>query len=123
MLPPNLDGTQPEQPGVAGSQPNELDLRRIIRMLRKRARYRYVSVKVIAAAGGYVILSPCCSRTIDNAGGIIEIARIEYDEHFSLWKLFSKDHVRSEWCMRHSGQRLRQVMEKLNQDPERFFWQ
>lgn len=49
MLSSNLKVPQSEQPAGAGSQPNELDLRRIIRMLRKRARYRYVSVKVIAA--------------------------------------------------------------------------
>jgi len=107
----------------ANRQPNELDLRRIIRMLSKRARYRYVSVKVMAVDGGYRILSPCCSRAIDHTGGMIDIARIEYDETHSIWKLFGKDHTQNEWQLRLCSERLKQVMECLNNDPERLFWQ
>jgi hypothetical protein len=104
-------------------QPNELDLRRILRLLRKRTRYRYVAAAVEPAVGGYRIVSPCCSRTIDHSGGIIDIARLEYDESLALWRLYSKDHARNEWLLHFSAPRLAPLMDCLNDDPARVFWQ
>ncbi len=59
--------------------PNEFDLKRITRMLEHRVRYRYVTPVVQPIEEGYLVVSPCCSRNIDDSGGIIDIARIKYD--------------------------------------------
>jgi hypothetical protein len=50
--------------------------RRIERALRERARYRYVSPRVLRDADGFRIESPCCSRNVDPGGGVIDIARL-----------------------------------------------
>lgn len=106
-----------------GQQPNELDLRRICRLLEKRARYHYVSPSVQPVSRGYRIVSPCCSRNIDQDGGPIDIAWIEFDEGSGTWKLYCKDHVRDAWRVQVRAGRLDQVMQYLNEDPERVFWQ
>lgn len=103
--------------------PNELDIRRIKRFLIKRERYRYVSVNVVAASGGYHVISPCCSRAINSASGMIDIARIEFDALINQWKLFSKDHAQNAWQLRHSSVKFTPLMDFLNKDPERLFWQ
>jgi hypothetical protein len=55
-----------------------VDRKRIQRALTQRQRYRYVSPCVRKEADGYRIESPCCSRTVDQSGGVIDIARLEY---------------------------------------------
>lgn len=110
-------------PELANRPPNELDIRRIKRMLVKRERYRYVSVNVVASSGGYHVISPCCSRAINSESGMIDIARIEFDASLSKWKLFSKDHGRNAWELRHTSARFTPLMDFLNRDPERIFWQ
>jgi hypothetical protein len=107
----------------AGRQPNEVDLRRIARRLDKRARYRYVAPKVQPCAGGYHIVSPCCSRNIDSGGGVIDIARIEYDETRRRWNLYYKDHAGNSWQLFMHTPQLDRLMECLNEDPQRLFWQ
>lgn len=107
----------------AGRQPNEVDLKRICRLLEKRGRYHYVSPAVKAIDGGYLIVSPCCSRNIDQQGGPIDIARIEFDDRLETWTLYGKDHVLNTWCMQIRASRLDHVMAYLNEDPERTFWQ
>lgn len=104
-------------------QPNELDLRRIVRLLEKRARYRYVMPVVDTCENGYCIQSPCCSRNIDAAGGIIDIAWLEYDALLDVWKLHSKDHALDRWQFHVLAQRLDEVMDCLSRDPARAFWQ
>ena len=106
--------------GVA--QPNELDLRRIERALAKRERYRYVNPLVEPEDGGYRITSPCCSRKIDPEGGHIDIARLEYDDLFQNWRLYSKDHEKGEWHLQADGH-LHELLTYLNADPQRIFWQ
>lgn len=110
-------------PYSGAAQPNELDLRRILRLLAQRARYRYVAATVEPTAGGYRIISPCCSRTVDGSGGPIDIARLEYDETAPLWTLYSKDHERNEWRFHFSAPHLAALMECLNLDLARVFWQ
>jgi hypothetical protein len=107
----------------AASQPNEIDLRRIARRLTGRARYRYVAPEVRPLAGGYQIVAPCCSRNIDAAGGVIDIARIEYDEAERRWNLYYKDHASDCWSLFIHSVRLERVMDSLNEDPLRVFWQ
>jgi hypothetical protein len=103
------------------AHPNEVDLRRISRLLKKRERYHYVSPSVEPVAGGYRIVSPCCSRNIDQAGGLIDIARIEWEA--GVWKLYSRDHARQQWLMHTQASRLDRLMDYLNEDSKRVFWQ
>jgi hypothetical protein len=103
------------------AHPNEVDLRRISRLLEKRERYHYVSPSVEPVSGGYRIISPCCSRNIDQSGGLIEIARIECAA--GEWRLFSRDHARKSWVMRMQANRLDRLMDYLNADAGRVFWQ
>jgi hypothetical protein len=103
------------------AHPNEVDLRRISRLLERRARYHYVSPSVEAVPDGYRIVSPCCSRNIDQGGGLIDIARIECEE--GLWKLYSRDHARKLWLMHMQANRLDRLMDCLNEDRARVFWQ
>ena len=103
-------------------QPDEVDWRRIERALEQRARYRYVRPAVEADAGGYRIVSPCCSRNIDPEGGTIDIARLEYDELAADWHLYSKNHDTLEWVPQAQG-RLHEMLALLIADPARIFWQ
>jgi len=103
--------------------PNEFDRKRIERALKVRKRYRYVSPSVLAVAGGYRIESPCCSRNIDPDGGVIDIALVIYDENRVAWQLFRKDHVNGVWEADSKFNRLVELLDLLNADPERKFWQ
>lgn len=103
------------------AHPNEIDLRRISRLLKKRERYHYVSPSVESIPSGYRIVSPCCSRNIDKAGGLIEIARVECEA--GVWRLFRKDHARKLWLMHLQASRLDLLMDCLNEDADRVFWQ
>lgn len=110
--------------GLAGGRhPNDVDRKRIERALEARARYRYVSPEVRADAGGYRIESPCCSRNIDEAGGVIDIARLEYADDAQRWRLYRKDHGRGEWTLAGEFAVLAALLQVLNRDPERIFWQ
>jgi hypothetical protein len=101
--------------------PNEVDRKRIERALGKRKRYRYVTPRVHSAAGGYQIVSPCCSRNIDPEGGLIDIARLEFRER--RWRLSYKDHRAGCWVEHGEYPELGEVLKLLNEDPERKFWQ
>lgn len=110
-------------------QATELDRRRIGRALEDRVRYRYVTPQVDLALDGFRIVSPCCSRNIDPAGGKIDIARLEYDGQLAVWRLYSKNHAasdaasaESEWVLQAEG-RLHELLELLKTDPHRIFWQ
>jgi hypothetical protein len=110
--------------GVAPhSHPNEFDRKRIERALKARKRYRYVSPSVAAVAGGYRIESPCCSRNIDPEGGVVDIALVIQDSNRGTWQLFRKDHVKGVWEADCTFDRLVELLDLLNADPERKFWQ
>jgi hypothetical protein len=117
---PLAAGTAPG--GAAITQPNELDARRIERALKRRLRYRYVQPLVVGEPGGYRVLSPCCSRRVDAVGGTIDIARLQYDARRNNWQLYAKDHLRDRWLLQTQG-RLHELLELLNADPGRVFWQ
>lgn len=114
QLPAAVAGTTPH--------PNELDLRRIVRMLEKRARYRYVQPVVDMCDNGYVIQSPCCSRNVDASGGVIDIALIEYDAILDAWKVHRKDHECGSWQFHGLTSRLGDAIEYVAEDPAREFW-
>ncbi|TCT07871.1 hypothetical protein [Aquabacter spiritensis] len=111
-------------PGVLPCpHPNDLDRKRIERSLMARKRYRYVAPSVVPMPGGYQIVSPCCSRNIDPAGGTIDVARLLHDAGSGLWQLFRKDHGRGAWDLDSTHARLATMLDRLNADPERAFWQ
>lgn len=103
--------------------PNEFDLKRIERVISERQRYRYVSPEVCAVENGYEIRSPCCSRNIDKSGGVIDIARMEYLPQSGHWRLYSKMHVDGKWRFHAEYGTLSALLNELNLDPERRFWQ
>jgi len=105
------------------AHPNDFDRRRIERALKARKRYRYVVPRVAAVAGGYRIESPCCSRNVDPDGGIVDIALLIYDVGCAGWELFRKDHGSGIWQFHSRHGRLIELLEQLNSDPERTFWQ
>ncbi|WP_246264201.1 DUF3024 domain-containing protein [Aromatoleum toluvorans] len=109
------------RPGLR-THPNELDQRRIARLLEKRMRYRYVSPRVEACDDGYRVVSPCCSRNVDQAGGDIDIARLAWDADSGAWRLYSKDHARGEWLFYDSGRQIDAVLMALLVDAYRVFW-
>jgi len=103
--------------------PNDLDRKRIEYALRERKRYRYVSPSVLAIDGGYRIESPCCSRNVDAEGGIVDVALIEYREETDIWLLHRKNHTDGAWEFHSTYVRLKELLERLNTDAERKFWQ
>jgi hypothetical protein len=105
------------------AHPNAFDLKRIERAIATRRRYRYVSPKVEGVANGYRIESPCCSRNIDPEGGIVDVALLQYDGERALWRLFRKDHANGTWEFDSAYDRLIELLEQLNADPDRKFWQ
>ncbi|WP_417066783.1 hypothetical protein [Niveibacterium terrae] len=95
--------------------------RRIARALRERVRYRYVHPEVFCVAEGWKIVSPCCSRSVDEAGGTIDIAlirRIQAD----FWTLAARDREADCWCTVDSGARVDELLSLLCADPLRIFW-
>lgn len=108
---------------AGATQPNDLDLRRIERAIEERKRYRYVTARVHAVRGGYRIEAPCCSRTVDPDGGLVDIAFLEFDEEAGLWRLFSRNHEEQRWDLSMIYERLRDLLDTLNNDPDRKFWQ
>jgi hypothetical protein len=105
------------------AHPNTLDLKRIERALKRRKRYRYVSPRVSAVAGGYRIESPCCSRNVDPHGGIVDVALLLHEAEAGGWQLFRKNHDNAIWEFHSSHERLIDLLEHLNADVERKFWQ
>ena len=103
--------------------PNDVDRKRIERALESRARYRYVTPVVRPATDGYRIESPCCSRNIDPDGGDIDIARLEYLRARRVWRLYRRQHATHEWLYYAEFATLAALLEQLNHDPERLFWQ
>lgn len=114
--------TRPAEVWSVG-QPNELDKRRIERAIEQRRRYRYVSPSVVTVDGGYRIESPCCSRNVDPGGGIIDVALLNYDEQRGCWRLFCKNHDSQLWELHSVHDRLHELLDGLNSDADRKFWQ
>ena len=108
---------------VGVPHPNEVDCKRIERALAQRHRYRYVSPEVCPSQQGYRIESPCCSRNVDRDGGVIDIAWIEYSVASRTWLLHRKDHAHGTWLLYQEFETLAQLLQQLNLDPERIFWQ
>ncbi|WP_029011763.1 hypothetical protein [Niveispirillum irakense] len=106
---------------VQAPHPNELDRRRIEKALRGRQRYLYVEPTVVPVAGGYRVESPCCSRNVDPAGGVVDVALIQFGE--GDWRLYRKDHAGGTWSFHGNYPRLGDLLDLLNVDVDRLFWQ
>lgn len=110
----------PQARAAAAVTPSrELDRRRVLRVLRERARYRYVRPTLQATGDGWRITSPCCSRTVDPAGGVIDIAWLE--RVGDRWRIYFKDHAAQCWAPYRDGG-LPDLLELLRRDHERVFW-
>ncbi len=106
-----------------GPHPNDVDRKRIERALKHRKRYRYVTPEVRPIPNGYQIVSACCSRNIDAEGGVIDIARLEFHPPTRGWRLYRKEHETDQWVRHGDYRALTQILELLNEDPDRRFWQ
>jgi hypothetical protein len=105
------------------AHPNDLDRKRIERSLKARQRYRYVVPRVVPVSDGYRIESPCCSRKIDAEGGVIDVALLLFLADEGRWRLFRKNHADGGWEIDRDYDRLAELLEHLNADPQRRFWQ
>ena len=101
--------------------PNELDCARIKKILNERKRYKYVAPSVLPDKDGYLVRSPCCSRTIDQEGGEIDIARIEFQES-GFWRLYKKDESNRYWRAHSEYTNLPTLLAILVADAKREFW-
>jgi hypothetical protein len=114
------ESSQPTQPP---RHPNAVDCKRIEKSLASRARYRYVTPRVVAVENGYQIVSPCCSRNIDKTGGEIDIALIEFAAARDAWRLYHRDHQAQSWVPFGEYPNLRALLAPLLEDSVRRFWQ
>ena len=108
---------------VAPTRAQVLDwvVRRVEQALKERVRYRYVKPQVLREGESYRIQSPCCSRKVDPAGGLIDIALLvpHADGH---WCLCARDHVNHSWVAQIQNQPLDVVLDVLCVDSEHQFW-
>jgi hypothetical protein len=118
----NAEARRVETDLVDCPHPNDVDRKRIERALENRERYRYVTPAVRPAERGYRIESPCCSRNIDESGGTIDIARIEYSPGLLTWRLYRRDHRQNCWEYYAEYATLAALLGELNQDQRRVFW-
>ena len=119
---PNV-GRSLSEAAIRCAHPNDFDRKRIERALKTRKRYRYVTPRVMAATNGYRIEAPCCSRNIDPEGGVVDVALLLHDEDASAWQLYRKNHKSGTWEFHSDHDRLVELLDRLNSDPERAFWQ
>jgi len=112
------------RPAAAASAANvfELDQLRILRALVQRRRYKYVQPRVEREGAGWKIVSPNCSRNVDNGGGEIDIAWFVPDEGGG-WLLHSRDHARGRWVLKGGGLTLAEALARVSADHEREYWQ
>lgn len=93
----------------------------ITRVLRKRARYRYVHPMVWSEGDAFRIEAPCCSRNVDPAGGVIDIALFRPGED-GRWQLYARDHTQGVWVLHAPGLALGEALEAVRTDVDRKFW-
>ncbi|WP_298139776.1 hypothetical protein [Acidiferrobacter sp.] len=110
------------EPSVPGAHPNEIDRRRILRLLKNRRRYRYVTPTVLPGPDGYIVRSPCCSRTVDSRGGIIDVAWLRFRSSHNVWHLYRRDHGTDTWVIQSAQPSLILAVAELNDDPARVYW-
>jgi len=95
--------------------------RLIERALRNRVRYRYVRPEVLREEAGWRIVSPCCSRNVDPAGGLIDIALLQRSGA-SGWTLTSRDRAGGTWVAQDESDQIQDLLDQVCLDPKRVFW-
>lgn len=103
-------------------RPGLFERKQIEHAIRKRKRYRYVRPKIRAVPEGILVESPCCSRRVDAAGGMVDVALMQHLPSEG-WRLYQKDHSTGTWKLHSRHERLAELLEPLRDDPERVFWQ
>lgn len=99
----------------------DLDRQRIARSLHRRIRYKYVQPRIEAAEqGGWVVISPNCSRNVDPQGGDIPIAWLQPIE--AGWLLYRRDHAQGRWSPFACARSLPPLLDVLVLDSQREFW-
>jgi hypothetical protein len=101
---------------------NAFERKQIERAIGRRARYRYVRPSLRLAADGVIVESPCCSRRVDPAGGVVEIALLQRTER-GTWRLYWRDHAAAKWNLHAPHAHLAEALESLTNDPDHLFWQ
>ncbi|MHB1513176.1 MAG: DUF3024 domain-containing protein [Acidiferrobacter sp.] len=114
--------TSAPSPPTRPVHPNDVDRRRILRLLKNRRRYRYTQPVVLPGPDGYIVRSPCCSRRIDGTGGVIDIAWLRYRSEHNIWHLYRRDHATEAWVIQSAQASLTEAVAELNNDPARVFW-
>lgn len=115
-----------DQAALAASlppHPNDVDRKRIERALSSRRRYLYVKPSVLLVPCGYHIQSPCCSRNVDADGGVIDVALVTFHSGPHPWHLHRKVHGQGVWEFHSRHRRLIDILEVVNVDADRQFWQ
>jgi hypothetical protein len=113
-------------PGVAhhstaGAVVHSLVQHRLERALRERVRYRYVRPQVLQEGECFRVQSPNCSRNIDPAGGVIDIALL-VPHAGNRWCLCARDHASASWEALLQDAELDAALDLLCADPDRRFW-
>lgn len=98
-----------------------LDRARIARALGRRERYRYVRPRVEREGRGWKVVSPNCSRSVDPAGGDIDIAWLVRASN-GQWLLHARDHHAGCWVLKAASLRMDDALQRLCSDPHREFW-
>jgi hypothetical protein len=98
-----------------------LDRARIERALPRRERYKYVQPRVLAEGGGWKIVSPNCSRSVDPAGGEIDIARF-LPAPDGLWRLQARNDTRAAWITKAEALTLAAALARVMADPLGEYW-
>ncbi|HUW98771.1 MAG TPA: DUF3024 domain-containing protein [Acidiferrobacter sp.] len=115
-------GPSRRESAILSPHPNDVDRRRIELALKNRQRYRYVCPSVHPGPEGYIVRSPCCSRNVDNQGGVIDIAWLRYRSRYGVWHLYRRDHVTDAWVIQSAQATLVEALAELNRDQDRVFW-
>ena len=101
---------------------NEFERKQIERAIGKRKRYRYVRPTVRMVSNGILVASPCCSRRVDEAGGMVDVALLQRLPS-GCWRMYCKDHSTASWKLHTANARLADLLDSLKSDPDRIFWQ
>jgi len=89
--------------------------------LRQRQRYRYVQPRVWRQGDALRIEAPCCSRNVDPAGGVIDIALLA-PLTGGGWALHARDHAADNWLLQQESAQLCELLDLLCVDTQRRFW-
>lgn len=99
----------------------DLDRLRIARALHRRIRYKYVQPRVeVAPQGGWLVISPNCSRNVDADGGEIPIAWLQPID--AGWLLHRREHAQRCWSAFACARSLPPLLDLLVLDGQREFW-